>query len=218
MSPPLDYLATLRSTCDDLAILLPGEEAEKAIALHLQELYRWNERINLTGIRSPEEGIRRHAAESLVALPFVQRAAAATPAERPAPLIADLGSGNGFPGLPLLLAVTETRGLLVESAGRKADFLRSVVRRTGCHDRVSVLETRLESEGQLPEPPDVFTVRAFPEPDRWITTLAREGRWILAWLARKDAERIARHPEVATRAVLEPLPTHRDSTLLVVTP
>ena len=218
MSPPHDHLAALRSTCDDLGILLPGEEAQKAISLHLEELYRWNERINLTGIRSPEEGTRRHAAESLVALPFVQRAAAAAPADRPAPLLADLGSGNGFPGLPLLLAVTETRGVLVESAGRKADFLRSVVRRTGCHDRVSVLESRLESEGQLPEPPDVFTLRAFPEPDRWITALARGGRWVLAWLARKDAERIARHPEVATRAVVEPLPTHRDSTLLVITP
>jgi 16S rRNA G527 N7-methylase RsmG len=214
MSEPLDHRAELKRVCKELGLPLPEAGALDAIIMHLQELYRWNERFNLTGIRSPAEGVRRHAAESLAALPFLHRATAASSR----PLLADLGSGNGYPGLPLLHSLGAARGLLVEKSARKADYLRSVVRRTDCQDRVSVFEGRLESESQLPERPQIVTLRAFPEPDRWVSTLAVEGRWVLAWLARRDAERIAHSPRISARAVLEPLPTHPDSTLLVIPP
>ena len=100
------------------------------LAAHLSLLYRWNSRINLTAIRDPREGIRRHVLESLEALPAVD----ACLRERGAgesPLLADLGSGNGYPALPILFARPDLRGELWERTARKTDFLAAVLRRTG---------------------------------------------------------------------------------------
>ena len=91
------------------------------LSTYLDLLLRWNARTNLTAIREPEEIVRRHFGESLFVA--VNLPACST--------LLDLGSGAGFPGLPIQLARPELRVTLAESQNKKASFLREVVRTLG---------------------------------------------------------------------------------------
>ena len=214
MTGPPDLSTELLRQAEDLGIPLPEAAACTAILQHLSELYRWNRRFNLTAIREPAEGVRRHALESLVALD-VARAAAVS---HPAPTLLDLGSGNGYPAMPLLHSVGTLRGLLFESAARKVDFLRAVTRKSGCHDRVQVIESRVATPDDLPADIHLLTLRAFPDPEQWIFAMANRCSHIAAWLAPEDAERIAQLAPIAHRAEIRPLPTHTHSALLIIHP
>jgi len=77
-----------------------------------------NERVNLTAIREPASAVRQHVADSLSALPELVAA--------PEGSVVDIGSGGGFPGVPLALA-TGRRTVLLDSVGRKAKAVNSVL-------------------------------------------------------------------------------------------
>jgi 16S rRNA (guanine527-N7)-methyltransferase len=176
----------------------PALAAQVGSQLHL--LYLWNRRFNLTAIRDPREGVRRHALEALEAT--------LVPGLPEAGLLVDLGSGNGFPALPILAARPGLSGLLVESAARKVDFLRAAVRESGLGPRVRAEQLVFERFGQLPEEIALLTLRGFPDPERWILEAAasRPGAAILAWLALDDAGRIARAlQQQGARAEVRPL-------------
>ncbi|UWZ85747.1 16S rRNA (guanine(527)-N(7))-methyltransferase RsmG [Occallatibacter riparius] len=87
---------------------------------YLDLLVRWNARTNLTAIRDEDGILRRHFVESIAcahALPTEIRS------------LLDLGSGAGFPGIPISLCRPELQVTLAESQGKKAAFLREAVRR-----------------------------------------------------------------------------------------
>jgi 16S rRNA (guanine527-N7)-methyltransferase len=88
------------------------------LSTYLDLLLKWNARTNLTAIRDPSEIVRRHFGESLFAAQHLGI---------PATLL-DLGSGAGFPGLPIALLHPETEVTLAESQNKKATFLREAVR------------------------------------------------------------------------------------------
>jgi 16S rRNA (guanine527-N7)-methyltransferase len=94
------------------------------ISIYIDILLRWNSRINLTAIREPEEIVRRHFGESLFAahhlFPDVE--------EQPPLKIIDVGSGAGFPGLPIKLWFRNANVTLIEANNKKATFLREVIR------------------------------------------------------------------------------------------
>jgi 16S rRNA (guanine527-N7)-methyltransferase len=124
-------MATLSESAiaDLLVAYLPDPPATllAQLSTYLDLLLKWNARTNLTAIRDPEEIVRRHFGESLFAarhLPF-ETTDGSTPA--PATLL-DLGSGAGFPGLPIALLRTGVRVTLAESQNKKAAFLREAVR------------------------------------------------------------------------------------------
>jgi len=89
---------------------------------HFDLLLRWNARTNLTSVRDPDEILRRHFAESAYLL-------------RVLPLgegtLVDVGSGGGFPGVPVKILSPATRVVLVEAVQKKAAFLKEVVRAVG---------------------------------------------------------------------------------------
>lgn len=97
---------------------------------YLDLLVRWNARINLTAVRDPEQIVTRHFGESLFAA-RVLRDAQAFPST---PTLSDLGSGAGFPGIPIKLLLPEIRLTLIESHNKKATFLREVIRTLGLRD------------------------------------------------------------------------------------
>ncbi|MFB3915208.1 MAG: 16S rRNA (guanine(527)-N(7))-methyltransferase RsmG [Terriglobales bacterium] len=107
-----------------LSPFLPAPLAEGqlcAIAAYLDILLRWNARMNLTAVRDPEHIVTRHFGESLFA--------AAQLLEPPSSLRAiDVGSGAGFPGLPLKIYAPALRLTLIESQNKKVTFLREIVR------------------------------------------------------------------------------------------
>jgi len=130
------------------------------LSLYLDLLLKWNARTNLTAIRQPEEIVRRHFGESL----FTARHLG-----DPDTLL-DLGSGAGFPGLPIALLRPEIHVALAESQSKKATFLREAVRTLGVPN-VEVWATRAESL-----PPDrrfhTVTLRAVDDMAAAIATAA----------------------------------------------
>jgi 16S rRNA (guanine527-N7)-methyltransferase len=128
-------LYSARVTSDVIAgLLLPylGSDRLSAsqldqLAAYLDLLLRWNARTNLTAVRDPEHVVTRHYGESLFA------ARQLLPSQRPPAndqrlSAADLGSGAGFPGLPLKIWAPSLRMTLIESQNKKATFLREVIR------------------------------------------------------------------------------------------
>lgn len=94
------------------------------ISRYIDILVRWNARINLTAVRQPEEIVTRHFGESIFAARHL------FPSGHPVarPHVIDVGSGAGFPGLPIKLWVPDVDLTLIESSQKKATFLREVVR------------------------------------------------------------------------------------------
>jgi 16S rRNA (guanine527-N7)-methyltransferase len=99
------------------------------ISTYIDILGRWNARINLTAIRDPEDIVTRHFGESLFAarhlFPSVSSASSVV---KSVDSVADIGSGAGFPGLPLKLWAPHIALTLIESNHKKAAFLREVAR------------------------------------------------------------------------------------------
>jgi 16S rRNA (guanine527-N7)-methyltransferase len=93
---------------------------------YLELLLRWNARMNLTAVRDPETMVTRHFGESLFAARVLLRGGG-----RACTTLADVGSGAGFPGIPMKLFAPELELTLIESQQKKAAFLREVVRGLG---------------------------------------------------------------------------------------
>jgi 16S rRNA (guanine527-N7)-methyltransferase len=104
---------------------------------HVRLLLAWNAAINLTSIRDAATIAVRHVVDSVAAVAPLR--------ERGVTELVDLGSGGGFPGLPLAAALPAVRTLLVESIAKKARFLETVIAATGVSDRVAVHATRVEA-------------------------------------------------------------------------
>lgn len=117
------------------------------------ELLAWNAHTNLTAITAPEEVYVRHFLDSLA----LARHWGAAPGS-----LVDLGTGAGFPGLPLKILRPELDLLLVDSVGKKTAFLSHVVEQLGLSG-VRVITGRAEALGRNPrerEAHDVVTARA----------------------------------------------------------
>jgi 16S rRNA (guanine527-N7)-methyltransferase len=146
------------------------------ISTYIDILLRWNARINLTAIRDPEDIITRHFGESLFAARHLfprsakGRVGEAKEAGALAPeavandqrqttndSLADLGSGAGFPGLPIKLWAPQISLTLIESNHKKAAFLSEVTRALTLTN-VNIQNTRAES--LAPTTFDVVTLRA----------------------------------------------------------
>jgi 16S rRNA (guanine527-N7)-methyltransferase len=103
-----------------------------AIAAHVRLLLAWNMAINLTAITDPEAVARLHVLDSLVAVPLLRDRAARGRAGAVARLrIADIGSGGGFPGIPIAAAMPAAQVVLVDSVAKKVRFLETAADATG---------------------------------------------------------------------------------------
>ncbi len=139
-----------RARVEDAATLSPQQL--ESISTYIDILLRWNERINLTAVREPEQIVARHFGESL----FAARQLFPDPSVGTAAHLTDVGSGAGFPGLPIKIWAPKLRLTLIEANQKKAVFLREVVRTLGLRE-VDVLSARAELQT---EKADVVTVRA----------------------------------------------------------
>ena len=109
----------------DLNPLEPG--TTERFAEYCALLLRWNARMNLTAVRDEDGVLSRHFVESIAC-------AQALPAD--IATLLDLGSGAGFPGIPIALCRTEIEVTLAESQGKKAGFLQEAVRTLGLSSKV----------------------------------------------------------------------------------
>ena len=177
--------------------LTPG--MREAIDAHARLLLAWAPVVNLTAIRDPEGIALEHVVDSLAAVPpLLDRLASRRPPRRPVGLL-DLGSGAGYPGLPVALAIPVARVALVDSVARKAAFLEAAVasaaRGVRAHGEEpvpgQVLAVRAEELGRMPEHRgrwEIVTARAVAALP-WLLELAlplvRPGGFVVAW--KRDA-------------------------------
>ena len=125
-------MTTLLDGARALALDLAEAQLAKLVA-HLDLLDDWNTRMNLTAIRDRPSQLTKHLLDSLTVLPYLQ-------GER----IADVGSGAGFPGIPLAIVEPHRHFSLIESTGKKCRFLEHV-RDALELKNVEVVQSRAES-------------------------------------------------------------------------
>jgi 16S rRNA (guanine527-N7)-methyltransferase len=134
--------------------------------MYYETLIEWNSRMNLTRITDYEQVQVKHFLDSLSCLLAFPREAIAPAGIKASGLcVIDVGSGAGFPGVVLKIALPALRATLVEATGRKADFLRFLVEKLALSD-VQVISARAEEMGQDPahrEHYDVALARALAD-------------------------------------------------------
>lgn len=142
--PPLPpaYHEELDAGLAALGLTLTAE-AREAIDGHARLLLAWTVAINLTSIREPAAVARLHVLDSLAAVAILRA--------RGISRVLDLGSGGGFPGLPLAVALPAERALLVDSVSKKAQFLRTAIEALGLERRVAVEPQRAEAVARFRE-------------------------------------------------------------------
>ena len=109
-------------------------KAIRGFGRHAQELLIWNRRMNLTRIVDPMDLAVRHMVDSLALVPHL-------PEGR---IVADIGSGGGFPGIPIKLSRPDLHLTLIESIGKKVSFLKHTVRILGL-EGIHIVQARAES-------------------------------------------------------------------------
>jgi len=200
------FLPVTTNLCHSEPGQRPGEEPAVPSATQLQSistyidiLQHWNARINLTAIRNEEEIVTRHFGESLFAashlFPKISSAYSGSSAvkafdvdvdvpgaqsPKPEARLADLGSGAGFPGIPIKLWAPNISLTLIESNHKKATFLKEVTRALTLTD-INIQNARAETLS--PATFDVVTLRAVERPSEILPVaaalLARNGRLAL---------------------------------------
>jgi 16S rRNA (guanine527-N7)-methyltransferase len=155
------------------------------ISVYIDLLLRWNARINLTAIRHPDDIVTRHFGESF----FLARHLFPTAANVERTRVIDIGSGAGFPALPLKIWAPQVSLTLVESNHKKAAFLREVAR-TLTLTNINVIVARAETLAASANlDAEVVTFRAVERFDSILPVatklLAPEGRLALLIGARQ---------------------------------
>ncbi|HEV2752241.1 MAG TPA: 16S rRNA (guanine(527)-N(7))-methyltransferase RsmG [Solirubrobacteraceae bacterium] len=151
-----------------------------------------------TSVREPNRAVDVHVADSLAGLQLS--------AVRDARQVADLGSGAGFPGLVLAVALPEARVALVESDGRKAAFLARAVEAVGAAN-VEVVRARAEAWRAGTGVHDLVTARALaglPVLVEYAAPLLARGGRLVAWKGHRDAREEADGAAAAAVTGLEP--------------
>jgi 16S rRNA (guanine527-N7)-methyltransferase len=158
---------------------LSGATVE-GFSLYLSELLKWNRKMNLTAIRTEKEIVLKHFIDSLSAFPHLSGI----------PSLLDIGSGAGFPGVPLKLVMPPLKVTLIDSVRKKVDFQRHVIRTLrlkgieAIHGRVQDKKVIENLEGRFDSvisrafsDPETFLSLAFPFLKKGGMVLAMKGKW-----------------------------------------
>jgi len=136
---PDELTQEISAGCKQLGQAVSDRQARKYVLL-LTELERWNARVNLTAIRDICAMVSGHLLDSLAARPFLRGTA-----------VIDIGTGAGFPGLPLAIAEPDRSFTLLDSNGKKINFVRHAANLLGL-ENVTAVKARAEDYA----PGDVF--------------------------------------------------------------
>jgi len=178
------------------------EKTVEDFDLYLRELLKWNQKINLTAVRTEKEVVLKHFLDSLSTIPYLPE---------PASLL-DIGSGAGFPGIPVKIVKPLLRTTLVDSVRKKVDFQRHIIRTLGLKE-IEAIHTRVQDQdvpGPYREHFDVVVSRAFSDLRKFLKLsypLLRRGGIALAMRGRWEGTETRPEPE-AGKPSYEPKGIH----------
>lgn len=176
-------IAFMQTAAREFGIELDAAQCE-ALQRLLDELNEWNQRMNLTAIRDPAQQLTKHLLDSLSIQPWLRGTR-----------IADIGTGAGFPGLPLALVNPDRHFMLIDSVNKKLKFVEHAAQAMGLHN-VAVLHTRaqdLEPEQRF----DCVVSRAMGSTEnfiQWCGHLLVSGGRLLAMKGRYPEEELKKLP------------------------
>jgi len=194
-APPTLSAETIRRALGEFQLAVNDQQVLQ-IQQYIKILLQWNEKINLTAIRDPLEILNRHFCESMYA-------AVAVPVENGR--LADVGSGAGFPGIPLKIIRPDLQVFLIESSIKKATFLAEVIRELGLTD-TRVMVSRYEELGEEVAPLDFACSRALGEFSaflEWARSDQIAAKQVILWIGARD---LAEIQKVRTWEWREPIP------------
>jgi len=157
----------------EVSVSLSAQQVE-LFWLYLQELLEWNKTFSLTGIRNPDDIIIKNFIDSLTPLPYLDSSGS----------LLDIGSGAGFPSIPLKIACPELEVQLVEASRKKVSFIKHLIRTLGL-EGVSALHSRVEEMEQPERPFRTIISRAFRRPApllQLVTPLLKPSTTLIAML------------------------------------
>ena len=181
-SPTLPSVAVIRRALEEFNLPAYDDQVLQ-IQQYISILLAWNDKVNLTAIREPLEILYRHFCESMFA-------GISVPMEHGR--LADVGSGGGFPGLPLKILRPSLQVSLVESNLKKATFLAEVIRELGLKD-TQVIVRRYEELGEELAPMDYVCTRAlgeYPKFLAWAHSDRLAAKQVVLWIGANDLPEI----------------------------
>ena len=211
------YRTLVDRVVSGLGLSLSERQLEQ-LATHFDLLVHWNRKINLTSIRRPEDIAVRHFEESLFLVKVMAQVGTGLPACTESGLLVDVGSGAGFPGLPIKIAWPAMSAVLLEPTLKKIAFLKEVIRQCGL-DGIEARAERLEQAAQsdLAGRASLVTLRAVALTPELLADLKRllepDGRLAL-FLGEKDALSLAASAEMQWQPPV-PIP-HSERRVIVV--
>lgn len=190
--------STLQRGCAQLGVDLPARAMRRLLA-HLALLEQWNRRFNLTAVRDFDAMVTRHLLDSLAIAEFVRGDS-----------LIDIGSGAGFPGVPLAVAQPQLKVTLLDSRLRRVEFLRAVCAELQLGN-VEVARARVEAYRPARKF-DTLAARAFAPLARTLELTAqlhRPGARLLAMKGRRPEAEIAAVAEVAAGDAKPAITVHK---------
>jgi 16S rRNA (guanine527-N7)-methyltransferase len=162
----------------------PTTDLVAGIKTYVELLLKWNKSVSLTTVAKPEEILAFHFGESLFALPML-------PVEKSR--LADVGSGAGFPGIPLGMARPSLDVALIEPNAKKFAFLNEVIRQVGIGNVTAVRARTVDLQASS-DRFDIITARAvgkFDELLGWAKDKLTPRGQLVLWLGGEDAKQIS---------------------------
>ena len=156
---PKDLEITLKEGASELGVSLNCKMTQMFL-VYLKELKDWNQKVNLTSLKKDTAIISKHFIDSLSLVPYLPSKAS----------LLDLGSGAGFPGIPVKIAKPSLKVTLLEAKRKKVNFQRHLVRKLGltCMDFLQGRAESLKTENGLHLSFDIVTSRAFSRLERFL--------------------------------------------------
>ena len=154
-----DWKALVARGAESMGLMLDDARLD-TLAFHGAELIKWNKKFNITAITEPREVAVKHFVDALALVPYVPRNTT----------VIDVGSGGGFPGLPLKICRPDVHVVMVDASRKKISFINHVIRMSGLthaqgiHSRVEDLAKDPAFSGRF----DVVVSRAFTALGRFV--------------------------------------------------
>jgi 16S rRNA (guanine527-N7)-methyltransferase len=156
-----------------------------AFDLYLEELLKWNRKINLTAIRTEKGIVQKHFLDSLCVYPFIPHIST----------LLDIGSGAGFPGIPLKIVQPALEVTLIDAIRKKVDFQRHIIRKLGLKG-IEAIHSRVQEKAVLQSQEGRFAIvisRAFSDLQTLLVLsvpLLKKGGIVVAMKGRVNREEI----------------------------